>query len=34
MLRAWERVYNTVRPHQALNYSTPNEYVTAWQGQN
>lgn len=29
-LQAWERTYNTVRPHQALGYLTPNEYVTQW----
>ena len=26
-LRAWEVVYNTVRPHQALGYLTPAEYL-------
>jgi transposase InsO family protein len=25
--RAWETVYNTVRPHQALNYLTPKEFL-------
>jgi putative transposase len=29
-LQAWERVYNTVRPHQALGYLTPQEFVTQW----
>ncbi len=29
-LQAWERVYNTVRPHQALGYRTPQEFVTQW----
>ncbi len=29
-LRAWEVVYNTVRPHQALAYLTPLEYVNQW----
>jgi len=24
-LRAWERIYNTVRPHQALDYLTPQQ---------
>jgi transposase InsO family protein len=24
---AWERVYNTVRPHQALGYKTPKEFL-------
>ena len=27
----WEKVYNTVRPHQALGYLTPQEYITQWQ---
>ena len=26
----WEGVYNTVRPHEALSYQTPMEYVTQW----
>jgi transposase InsO family protein len=26
-LRAWERTYNTVRPHQALGYKTPWQVV-------
>lgn len=25
--RSWERVYNTIRPHQALGYLTPFEFV-------
>jgi len=25
--RAWERVYNTVRPHQARGYLTPLEFL-------
>ena len=25
--RAWERVYNTVRPHQALGYRTPQQFL-------
>src|SRR6266498_1302658 len=29
-LGTWEVVYNTVRPHQALGYLTPLEFVTAW----
>lgn len=29
-LHAWETVYNTVRPHQALGYLTPLEYITWW----
>lgn len=32
-LRAWERVYNTVRPHQALGYLTPQEFLLRNQGQ-
>lgn len=30
-LRGWERTYNTIRPHQALDYRTPQEFVTQWQ---
>ncbi len=26
-LRAWERTYNTVRPHQALAYLTPFRFL-------
>ena len=26
-LLAWERVYNTVRPHQALGYKTPQQFL-------
>lgn len=29
-LRAWEDIYNTVRPHQALNYLTPAQFLTTW----
>ncbi len=32
-LQGWERTYNTVRPHQALAYRTPQEFVTEWQRQ-
>ncbi len=32
-LQAWERTYNTVRPHQALSYLTPHQFVTQWQRQ-
>ena len=32
-LRAWERTYNTIRPHQALGYLTPHQFVTQWQRQ-
>ena len=28
-LRAWEVVYNTIRPHQALGYLTPAEYLAS-----
>ena len=24
---AWERIYNTVRPHQALAYKTPKQFL-------
>lgn len=30
LLRAWEQIYNTIRPHQALGYRTPQEVVTQW----
>jgi transposase InsO family protein len=26
-LREWERIYNTIRPHQALGYRTPREFL-------
>jgi transposase InsO family protein len=26
----WERIYNTVRPHKALNYLTPLEFLERW----
>ena len=29
-LQAWERTYNTIRPHQALGYLTPQQYITQW----
>jgi putative transposase len=29
-LRAWENVYNTVRPHQALGQRTPQEFYQEW----
>jgi len=29
-LRAWETVYNTVRPHQALGQLTPYEFYQGW----
>lgn len=28
-LRAWETVYNTIRPHQSLSYLTPAEYLAS-----
>jgi transposase InsO family protein len=28
-LRAWEVVYNTIRPHQALGYLTPAEFLAS-----
>ena len=28
-LRAWEVIYNTIRPHQALGYRTPAEFLTS-----
>ena len=32
-LLAWERTYNTVRPHQALGYLTPAEFLNRWAAQ-
>ena len=32
-LLAWEVVYNTIRPHQALGYLTPAEYLASMQEQ-
>ena len=29
-LEEWEYVYNHIRPHQALDYLTPNEYYQLW----
>jgi len=26
-LRQWEHIYNTVRPHQALGYLTPQQFL-------
>ncbi|MBM4437234.1 MAG: transposase, partial [Actinobacteria bacterium] len=28
-LRDWEDTYNHVRPHQALGYRTPNEFLAS-----
>jgi transposase InsO family protein len=30
-LAEWEYTWNNIRPHQALNYMTPNEYLNKWQ---
>lgn len=30
-IKWWEHVYNDVRPHEALNYLTPREYLQQWQ---
>ena len=30
-LQTWELTYNTIRPHQALGYLTPHQFVTQWQ---
>ncbi|MGH2362808.1 MAG: integrase core domain-containing protein [bacterium] len=27
VLRQWEDIYNNIRPHQALDYLTPNEFL-------
>jgi len=29
-LEQWEYVYNYIRPHQSLDYLTPNEYYQMW----
>ena len=29
-LLRWEGIYNTIRPHAALGYLTPQEYITQW----
>ena len=31
--REWETVYNTIRPHQALGYQTPAEWLQAWRAE-
>jgi transposase InsO family protein len=31
VLRDWEDIYNSIRPHQALGYLTPNEFIARWQ---
>ena len=30
-LRVWERIYNEVRPHQALGSLTPRQFGEEWQ---
>jgi len=30
-LLEWEKIYNTVRPHQALGYLTPKEFLNLHQ---
>ncbi len=30
-LSKWEKVYNTIRPHQALGYLTPQEFLERYQ---
>jgi putative transposase len=32
-LRAWEKTYNTVRPHQSLGYLTPLQFLRQWHSQ-
>ncbi|MFH1141255.1 MAG: integrase core domain-containing protein [Chloroflexota bacterium] len=29
-LLAWNQVYETVRPHQALGYKTPDQFYQDW----
>jgi transposase InsO family protein len=29
-LIGWERIYNTIRPHQALGYMTPLQFLEQW----
>jgi putative transposase len=29
-LLAWETIYNTIRPHQALHYLTPHQFLLQW----
>lgn len=31
-LKEWMRIWNEVRPHQALDYLTPKAYIQKWQG--
>ncbi len=30
-LMQWEETYNRIRPHQALSYLTPLEFIEQWQ---
>ncbi|MEK7848602.1 MAG: integrase core domain-containing protein, partial [Chloroflexota bacterium] len=32
-LQDWEQTYNHIRPHQALGYLTPRQFLTLWQTQ-
>jgi putative transposase len=32
-LRRWEHIYNSVRPHQALGYQTPLEFLERWKSE-
>jgi len=32
-LARWERTYNTIRPHQALGYLTPAEFLQRWRSE-
>ncbi|MCG2815237.1 MAG: integrase core domain-containing protein, partial [Candidatus Aminicenantes bacterium] len=29
-LEEWDKTYNTIRPHQSLDYLTPAEYYQRW----
>ena len=30
-IKSWQDIWNEIRPHEALNYLTPNEYLLKWQ---
>jgi len=30
-IKEWQNTWNTLRPHQSLNYLTPHEYLNKWQ---
>ncbi len=32
-LQEQEDIYNTIRPHQALGYLTPEQFVVRWRGE-